>query len=222
MHRKEANASEERVLREKLLRLLCKQSFEYSEEPRFKLAYKKEKSQYYINAKKTTLSSEGMLLVGQVIYHLIADLEVEGIGGLTFGADPIAISTAVISNLEGKRIQAFSVRKESKGHGIENWIEGSIKPDDKVVIVDDVITTGTSTLEAIKKAKEAGLNIVKVIVLVDRQEENGKENIQKEVPNVEALFTKDDLIKLYNQNQDNGAGSERSRPKESAKVNISI
>ena len=180
-----------------LLELLLDLSFHYSEVPKFKVAYKKELSQFYIEAKKTTLSSGGMLLVGQIFYDMIVDLDVDGIGGLTFGADPIAISTAMFANLKGKKIEAFSIRKEPKEHGIERKIEGNVKNNDKVVIVDDVITTGTSTIQAIDIAKQAGLSVLKVIVLVDRQEENGKSNIEKRGVGVEAIFIKDDFMRLY-------------------------
>ena len=193
---KEGSGSFEKTQKQKLLNLLFDLSFNYSEEPIFTLAYKKEKSRFYIDCKNTTLSPEGLVLVGEVVYNMIADLDVDGIGGLSFGADPIAISTATIAKLRGKPIKAFSVRKEPKEYGTQRYIEGLAKRGDKVVIVDDVITTGSSTLTAIRLAKEAGLNVIKVIVLVDRQE-GGRENITNEGFDVEALFTKDDLMSLY-------------------------
>src|SRR3972149_2253183 len=193
---KEGSGSFEKTQKQKLLNLLFDLSFKYSEEPIFTLAYKKEKSRFYIDCKNTTLSPEGLVLVGEVVYNMIADLDVDGIGGLSFGADPIAISTATIAKLRGKPIKAFSVRKEPKEYGTQRYIEGLAKRGDKVVIVDDVITTGSSTLTAIRLAKEAGLNVIKVIVLVDRQE-GGRENITNEGFDVEALFTKNDLMSLY-------------------------
>lgn len=193
---KEGSGSIEKTQKQKLLNLLFDLSFNYSKEPIFTLAYKKEKSRFYIDCKNTTLSPEGLVLVGEIVYNMIADLDVDGIGGLSFGADPIAISTATIAKLRGKPIKAFSVRKEPKEYGTQRYIEGLAKRGDKVVIVDDVITTGSSTLTAIRLAKEAGLNVIKVIVLVDRQE-GGRENITNEGFDVEALFTKDDLMSLY-------------------------
>ncbi len=193
---KEGSGSFEKTQKQKLLNLLFDLSFKYSEEPIFTLAYKPERSQFYIECKNTTLSPEGLVLVGEIIYDMIADLNVDAIGGLTHGADPIAISTATIAKLKGKPIKAFIVRNELKKHGIQKHIEGLVTPGDRVVIVDDVITTGSSTLTAIRLAKEAGLNVIKVIVLVDRQE-GGRENITNEGFDVEALFTKDDLMSLY-------------------------
>lgn len=205
----EEDTASPNALKKRLLKLLYELSFKYSEEPIFNLAYKKEKSNYYIDAKKTTLSPEGMVLLGHIIYNMIADLEVDGIGGLTFGADPMAIGAAVIANSKGKRIKAFSVRQELKDHGTKQWIEGIVEPDDKVVIVDDVVTTGTSTLHAVEIAREAGLNVIKVIVLVDRQE-GGRERIEEKGIDVEALFTKDDLIGLYNERRNKEIDSRRS------------
>lgn len=184
-------------LKPQLLKLFFDHSFEYSEVPKFQLAHKKELSQFYIDSKKTTLSSRGMVLVGQLIYNIIADIDVDGIGGLTFGADPISLSTAMTANLSGKKLEVFSVRKKPKTHGMATWIEGNLKRKDKVIIVDDVITTGTSTIRAIDKANEAGFEVLKIIVLVDRQEENGKENIERHGVKVDALFTKDDFMSIY-------------------------
>ena len=186
--------------------ILFRNSFKYSDTPEFKLAYKEELSKCYIDSKSTTLSPDGMLLVGEVFYHIIANLDsdIDGIGGLTFGSDPISISTAVIANQNGMRLKAFSVRKEQKSHGTQKWIEGTVKPNDRVVIVDDVITTGSSTLKAIKKAREAELEVSKVIVLVDRQDFcddsnklTGKERIENEAGvTVIPVFTITDLMEL--------------------------
>jgi orotate phosphoribosyltransferase len=134
---------------------------------------------------------------------MIKDMKVKGIGGLTLGADPIADAVAYTSYLKEKPIEAFVVRKSAKSHGTMQWIEGDVKAGDRVVIVDDVITTGKSTIEAITRAKEAGLEIVKVIALVDRQE-GGYGNIMEQLKDikvdyklVEAVVTRDDVMRLY-------------------------
>jgi len=181
--------------KKRLLEILLEKSFQYSEKPIFKLASGKT-SNYYINCKGTTLDSEAMNLIGHIFYNKIKTLRVNAIGGLTQGADPIAVATAMISGIIDDPINAFVVRKKAKEHGLKKLIEGDIHEGDKVVIVDDVVTTGQSTIEAIENAKKEKLNIVKVIVLIDRQE-GGRENIERQGVPFESVFTKDDLIKLY-------------------------
>ena len=181
--------------KKRLLEILLEKSFQYSEKPIFKLASGKT-SNYYINCKGTTLDAEAMNLIGHIFYNKIKTLRVNAIGGLTQGADPIAVATAMISGIIDDPINAFVVRKKAKEHGLKKVIEGDIHEGDKVVIVDDVITTGQSTIEAIENAKKEKLNIIKVIVLIDRQE-GGRENIERQGVPFESVFTKDDLIKLY-------------------------
>lgn len=181
--------------KKRLLEILLEKSFQYSEKPIFKLASGKT-SNYYINCKGTTLDSEAMNLIGHIFYNKIKTLRVNAIGGLTQGADPIAVATAMISGIIDDPINAFVVRKKAKEHGLKKLIEGDIHEGDKVVIIDDVVTTGQSTIEAIENAKKEKLNIIKVIVLIDRQE-GGRENIERQGIPFESVFTKDDLIKLY-------------------------
>lgn len=189
-------------MRDRLIRLIYERAFKYSKEPIFKLVSGKM-SNYYFNCKMVTLNPEGMYLIGNIIFDMIKDLDVKAIGGLTLGADPIAYAVAYTSYLKEKPIEAFVVRKSAKSHGTMQWIEGYVKAEDKVVIVDDVITTGKSTIEAITRAREAGLDIAKVIALIDRQE-GGYENIIEQLKDVktdyklvEAIVTRDDVMKLY-------------------------
>lgn len=189
-------------MKDKLTRLIYEKAFKYSEKPVFKLVSGRM-SNYYFNCKTVTLNPEGMYLIGNIIFEMIKDLDVKGIGGLTLGADPIADAVAYTSYLKGKPIEAFVVRKTAKSHGTMQWIEGNVEAGDMVVIVDDVITTGKSTIEAITRAREAGLEIVKVIALVDRQE-GGYENIMEQLKDikvnyklVEAVLTRDDVMKFY-------------------------
>jgi len=179
-------------MKDKLRVLLIKKSFKYSNKPVFTLVSGR-KSQFYIDCKMTTLYSKGMVYTGNIIYDMIADLSVKGIGGLTLGADPIAQATAMIAGQKGSDLISFVIRKEPKKHGLMKWIEGDIHSGDSVVIIDDVITTGGSTIQAIDKAEESGLYIVKVLVLVDR-EEGGRENIRDRGYEVESVFTKSELF----------------------------
>jgi len=134
-----------------------------------------------------------MYLVGHLMFDAIKDLKPQGVGGLTFGADPIAMATAFASELKGHPISAFSIRKTKKDHGIAQWVEGDLSPGARVVVIDDVATTGGSTIKAIERARENGLDVVRVVVLVDRQE-GGLENIRRHVPDVRALITRDELM----------------------------
>lgn len=179
----------------KLKRLLIKKSFKYSEEPIFLLT-SGLKSQFYIDCKTVTLFSKGQVLIGTIVYELMQNLNIRGIGGLTLGADPIAQATAMIAGQKGIDLVSFVIRKEAKKHGLMKWIEGDVQSGDRVVIIDDVITTGGSAIQAIEKAEESGLDIVKVIVLVDR-EEGGRENINKKGYEVESIFTKSELFEEY-------------------------
>ena len=184
------------VMKQELIKLIYQKSFKYSETPAFKLVSGRM-SRFYVNCKPTTLSARGMFLVGHLMFEAINDPDVVGIGGLTFGADPIAVATAFASELKGKPINAFSIRKTQKDHGIVKWIEGDINPGDRVVIVDDVATTGGSTVKAIERARSEGVDVVKAVILVDRQE-GGLENIRKHVPDVSAIISRDELMK-YNE-----------------------
>jgi len=182
-------------VKKKLAGLIFNRAFKYSEEPVFKLVSGRM-SNYYFNCKAVTLHPEGMYLIGNLIFEMVKDLNIKGIGGLTLGADPVAYAASYTSFLKGKPIEAFVVRKSAKSHGTMQWIEGDVRKGDRVVIVDDVITTGKSTIEAISRAKEAGLEIVKVICLIDRQE-GGRENIEALGYKVDALVLRDEVMELY-------------------------
>jgi orotate phosphoribosyltransferase len=173
--------------RRELLEILKEKSYRYSPDKPFKLASGRE-SPYYVDCRPTTHNARGLALIGKIVYEMIKDLEVNAVGGLTMGADPIAHAVALTSYLKGKPINAFSVRKEAKEHGTGGLVVGDVRPGDKVVIVEDVITTGGSTLKAISAARGFGLEVVKVLILVDR-EEGGCQTVAQLVPEVEAVFT---------------------------------
>ncbi len=188
---------------DKLLRLLIQRSFQYSAEPVFTLASGR-KSHYYINCKQTTFIAEAMPLLGRLFFERIKAVEqrdgqqIAAVGGLTLGADPIACAVAYHSALQGTPIQAFSVRKEPKGHGAQKWVEGFELPGARVAIIEDVVTTGASTLKAIDGALHAGFQIVKVLALVDRQE-GGREELLKNGYELESIYTTEDLLRVAHQ-----------------------
>lgn len=165
--------------RERLKKLLKLNSLKFGD---FVLTSGK-KSNYYFDSKLTTLKAEGSYLIGKTFFEIIVknNIEADLIGGMTLGSDPIVTSVALISYIEGKPIDAFIVRKEPKGHGTNNFIEGFVEKGKKAIIVDDVMTTGGSTFKAIERAEEYGLKVVAVIVLLDR-EEGGGEEISKRYP----------------------------------------
>jgi orotate phosphoribosyltransferase len=182
-------------MKEELLRRLCEKSFQYSEEPKFRLVSGRL-SRFYVNCKPTILNGRGMYLVGHLVFDAVKDAAPAAIGGLTFGADPIAVATAFVSELKGKPMNAFSIRKTQKDHGIVKWIEGDVRPSDRVVIIDDVATTGGSTITAIERARSEGLEVIQAVVLIDRQE-GGLDNIRKHVPGASAIITRDELMETY-------------------------
>ncbi len=182
-------------MKSELIQLLCAKSFKYTPEPTFRLVSGKM-SRFYVNCKPTVLSPRGMYLTGHLVFAAVRDLPVTAVGGLTFGADPIAVAAAFASELRGRPFKAFSVRKTRKDHGIVKWIEGDLQPGEPVAIVEDVVTTGGSTLKAVERARSEGLTVLKVVTLVDRQE-GGLDAIRREVPEVTALVTREELMRAY-------------------------
>ncbi len=175
-----------------LIDLLCRKSFQYRSEPVFRLVSGRM-SHFYVNCKPTTLHPRGMFLVGHLVYEVLAGAGVAAVGGLTFGADPVAFAAAFVSELKGRPIKAFSVRKTRKDHGMARWIEGDLEPGERVAVVDDVATTGGSTLTAIERARSEGLEVACAVVLVDRQE-GGLEAIRAAVPQASAIVTREELF----------------------------
>jgi orotate phosphoribosyltransferase len=139
-----------------------------------------KKSQFYFDSKKTTLLPEGAFLTAVETLEILwaNDIQADAIGGLTLGADPIVCPVAALSHLAERPLRAFIVRKEAKGHGTARRIEGQIEPNSRVVIVDDVVTTAGSTLQAIEAVEEQGHTVVAVVCLVDR-EEGGTEKLSR-------------------------------------------
>ena len=178
--------------RARLLSLLIEKSFARR---KVTLASGRE-SDFYIDCKKTVLTAEGHWLVGKLMFASVREkfAAAVGVGGLTMGADPLASAVSLVSYLGRAPLQAFLVRKEPKGHGTGQWIEGlsSLPAAAKVVIVEDVITTGASTIKAIERARAEGLVPVGAFTLVDRQE-GGREAIEATGVPVISLFARSDF-----------------------------
>ncbi|HCL57013.1 MAG TPA: orotate phosphoribosyltransferase [Spirochaetia bacterium] len=176
-----------------LLKIILEKSFKYSKEPVFKLQSGKM-SNYYIDLKQTTLNPDGIRLIGETIFQMIEEKGIQAVGGLTLGADPIAMGISLTASIKGKTIFPFIVRKEAKDHGTGKQIEAAFPFPADVMVLDDVITTGGSTIKALDACIKEGLNIKGVICIVNR-EEGGKEKIENDykIP-VYSLFTKTELF----------------------------
>jgi orotate phosphoribosyltransferase len=163
--------------RDELLELLATNSFRLGE---FTLS-SGGKSDYYIDCRTTTLHARGAELTGRVFLDLIQQQgwRPQAVGGLTLGADPIVVATSVISSQMGAPIHGFLVRKAEKAHGMGRRVEGFQEKGARVVIVDDVCTTGGSTIQAIEAATEFGFNIAGVACLVERLEAGGRPAVEK-------------------------------------------
>lgn len=147
-----------------------------------------QRSSYYINGKLVTLHPQGALAVGRLLLSLLPD-DVEAVAGLTLGADPIVSAVSVVSALENRPIPALIVRKEAKGHGTMAYIEGpTLAPGAKVVVLEDVVTTGASAMKAVERLREAGYSVDRVISLIDRQQ-GGAEFYRQQKLNFDAVFT---------------------------------
>lgn len=130
-----------------------------------------KKSSFYFDGKQVTLDPQGILIVGKLILAMIAGQKINAVGGPTLGADPIAAAVSLLSSQTGHPLRAFIVRKEAKKHGLQKMIEGpALKAGDRVIMVEDVITTGHSVLKAIEEVEKLGAKVVRVICLVDRAE----------------------------------------------------
>jgi orotate phosphoribosyltransferase len=179
--------------REQLLQLLAEKSFRLGN---FKLS-SGGTSDYYIDCRLTTLDANGARLTGETVLQEIHDRgwQADAIGGLTMGADPIVVATSVISAQQGKPINGFLVRKAEKTHGTGQRIEGFREKSARVVIVDDVCTTGGSTIQAIEAAREYGFDVLGVLCLVEREEAGGRANVEKAAAPAPfiALFTANDV-----------------------------
>jgi orotate phosphoribosyltransferase len=192
--------------RTQLASLLARKSFRLGQ---FKLA-SGGSSDYYVDCRTTTLDATGSRLTGQAVLDEIRSRgwQVDAIGGLTMGADPIAVSAAVLS--EG-RLNAFLVRKTEKAHGTGKRIEGFCQPGAHVVIVDDVCTTGGSTIQAIEAARAAGFQVAGVICLVEREEAGGRTSVEEAAGGAPfvSLFSSNDIRREYLKQQQEGAANAR-------------
>ncbi|HEY9598932.1 MAG TPA: orotate phosphoribosyltransferase [Cyanophyceae cyanobacterium] len=175
-------------LRQSLLDLFCQLAYKEGD---FVLS-SGQKSSYYINGKQVTLHPQGALAVGRLLVSLLP-MDTQAVAGLTLGADPIVSAVSVISALENRPIPALIIRKEAKGHGTRAYIEGPSLPEGaKVVVLEDVVTTGQSAMKAVERLKDAGYSVERVIALVDRQQ-GGAELYESAGLSFQAVFAIADI-----------------------------
>lgn len=152
-------------------------------------------STLYIDARLTTMSPDGLALIGPLALQALRDAawDIDAVGGLTLGADPVSYAIAFASALDAPAVRAFTVRKEAKAHGTGRLIEGPFREGDRVAVIEDVITTGGSAMRAAEAIRSAGGNVVGVLALVDR-EEGGREALEGAGLSVIALARAADIV----------------------------
>jgi orotate phosphoribosyltransferase len=174
--------------RQFLLDLLCQLAYKEGD---FVLS-SGQHSSYYINGKQVTLHPQGALAVGRLLLSRLP-IDTEAVAGLTLGADPIVSAVSVVSALENRPIPALIVRKEAKGHGTMAYIEGpSLPAGAKVVVLEDVVTTGQSAMKAVERLRVAGYSVNQVIALIDRQQ-GGAQFYQQSGLDFQTVFSIKDI-----------------------------
>lgn len=181
-------------LRQFLLNLLSRQAYSEGD---FVLA-SGQRSAYYINGKLVTLTAEGALATGRVLLSFLAP-QTQAVAGLTLGADPLVTAVSVVSAYEGKPVSALIVRKQPKGHGTKAYLEGPpLEAGARVVVLEDVVTTGQSALLAVERLQAAGYRVEKIIALVDRQQ-GGAELYRAQGLQFQSVFSIQDIQQHYRQ-----------------------
>lgn len=150
-------------------------------------------SDFYVDARVTTLDAEGAALCGRLFFQMLADYPVDAVGGYAIGADPIVAAIAVISHQQGRPLPAFIIRKEEKAHGTRKMIEGNFRPGMRVALFDDVITSGGSIIKGIRQVEAEGGKVEVVMAVLDRQE-GGREAIEALGCPFRPIFAKQDLL----------------------------
>ena len=176
-------------MKEELLELLKKHAYKKGE---FKLSSGKT-SEHYVNCKPVTLSGRGLTLVS---LSMLMYVDTGYVAGLTLGADPLVSGVSLVSALDSKMVNGLIVRKEAKGHGTQAWIEGPLpKEGTQITVLEDVITTGGSAIQAVKRLRDAGFKVNRVVAIVDRQENEEADKAMKWADlELKSLYKLEELI----------------------------
>jgi orotate phosphoribosyltransferase len=150
-----------------------------------------KRANYYLDGKQVTLDSAGAMLVGEGILDLLEDRHPDAVGGMSIGADPITAAVVTMAGVRGRPLLGFMIRKEAKGHGTLKYIEGPVKPGQVVAIVEDVVTTGGSSLAAIDRCQEFGLVVERVVAIIDRMEGGAQAFAERGIPFTSLLTIQD-------------------------------
>jgi orotate phosphoribosyltransferase len=184
-------------LRDRVLEALARDAYQYREDPPFQLS-SGGTSPEYLDGRLALSRGDCLAAVGALVLDALGD-EIDAVGGLTLGADPIAMATTIAAAGAGWPLRWFVVRKEAKEHGKKRLVEGAIAKGESVAVLEDTVTKGSSTIQAIERCREVGLRVGQVIALIDR-EEGGLERIRSaagpDVP-VSALFTLSEIRAAY-------------------------
>jgi orotate phosphoribosyltransferase len=168
-------------------------AFHWEPTPRFTLASGRV-SEYYVNCKQLLSHPRYRRIIAELIADHVAAWDVHAIGGMEIGAIPIATSVSdYVFIQKGQELRTFVVRKKAKDHGLKHTVEGSFQAGDRVVVVDDVLTTGQATIDAIQQARAAGLDVRHALVIVDRQEDDGRQRVEAAGVPLTSLLTLQDL-----------------------------
>lgn len=150
-----------------------------------------KKATFYLDGKQVTLNSQGLRLVAEGLLDLLSGVDFEAIGGMSIGADPIIGAVLTVAAEQGRDLKGILVRKEAKGHGTNRFIEGPVEPGARVVVVDDVVTTGGSSLLAVDRIVEFGCQVVQVVGIVDRLEGGAENFAARDLPFASLLTIED-------------------------------
>lgn len=153
------------------------------------------KSDYYFDCKQTALHPEGGYLIARAFLDLLGKFDVRGVGGMTLGADPLVAAVSVLSHLDKCPLPAFIIRKQPKGHGTNQYLEGlkNFQPGDRVALLEDVVTTGGTLLTSVERVRAAGLEVATVLCVLDR-EEGGRDRLAQAGLTLESIFTRKELL----------------------------
>jgi len=184
-------------LKDEITPYLLERAFQYSPDKPFVLASGKE-SPYYLDCRRITLYAPSYKLIGELFWEELRYTDIEGVAGMSMGADPLVCSILYAALEEGRVLEGILIRKEPKKYGTQKQLEGNFWEGMKVAVVEDVVTTGGSLLKAIKACEKEALQIREVLALVDR-EEGGKELIKEHGYELKSFFTLSEILNLYHQ-----------------------
>ncbi|MDR2124540.1 MAG: orotate phosphoribosyltransferase [Desulfovibrio sp.] len=167
------------------------------------------KASYYFDCRQSSLDPEGARLIGMLFAHMLRDTKAQAVAGMTLGADPLLTATSLAALAQGRRLPALIVRKETKGHGAGRRVEGlaNVRPGDKVIMLEDVVSTGASVLQAANIVEAEGLRVLAVFCILNREEAGGAEAFATAGRELRSLFTRCELLELAR-----SAGSDGARP----------